>query len=273
MPGPDLPAHPGFIHADGRRLFVLHYRPAAEPVARVLVVPALAEEMNKTRRLVALSAAALSASGYEVLLTDLYGTGDSAGEFGEAELDCWRADLAHAARARMQGADIVLSLRGGSLLVDGVLEQLGALSACVVALQPVLRGENYLQQLMRVRLMADRLAGGSESAEELRAAWARGEAVELSGYEFSAALADAMVQSRTRLTAAKAVRVIECRGGDKQEPSTAMARFVDGLGEAAVDAACEVVTAEQFWASQEVSAPASVVAAMVSAVIGIQAGA
>jgi alpha/beta superfamily hydrolase len=43
----------------------------------------LAEELNKSRHVAAAQARAFAAAGYSVLQIDLYGCGDSSGDFGE----------------------------------------------------------------------------------------------------------------------------------------------------------------------------------------------
>src|SRR5690349_4296190 len=80
--------------ADGARLFAVHW-PAAAPARRqsVLVLPPFAEEMNKCRPMLAAQARAFAAAGLDVLLLDLFGTGDSDGEFAEARWPRWQQDL------------------------------------------------------------------------------------------------------------------------------------------------------------------------------------
>ncbi len=61
------------------------------------MLPPFAEEMNKCRRMMALTAYALQAAGLDVLFVDLFGTGDSGGDFADGSLEVWRSDL-HARR-------------------------------------------------------------------------------------------------------------------------------------------------------------------------------
>ena len=58
--------------------------------------------------------------------------------------------------------------------------------------QPVLSGRLYLQQLLRLRIAAQLLGPADANrldSRELRARFAEGRAVEIAGYEVSAALA------------------------------------------------------------------------------------
>src|SRR5436190_24333737 len=83
-----LPAEPG------ARFALFH--PARGPVVRggILYVHPFAEEMNKSRRMAAQQIRAFTQCGYAVLQIDLYGCGDSSGDFGDARWDIWKSDLA-----------------------------------------------------------------------------------------------------------------------------------------------------------------------------------
>jgi predicted acyl esterase len=62
-----------FLNTEGRALFSVFY-PAQEvefPKGFILHIPAFAEEMNKSRRMVALQAQAFAKNGYAVLVLDL----------------------------------------------------------------------------------------------------------------------------------------------------------------------------------------------------------
>jgi len=71
----------------GRRgpLFALWFDPDAAGDQAILVVPPFAEELNKSRRMLALQGKSLARAGRGLLAVDLHGTGDSAGEFIEAD--------------------------------------------------------------------------------------------------------------------------------------------------------------------------------------------
>ncbi|HEY9550049.1 MAG TPA: hypothetical protein VIR45_11165, partial [Kiloniellaceae bacterium] len=75
-------------------LFAVHH--AAAPASRqglgLVYLPPFAEEMNRSRRMAALQARRLAALGVDDLLLDPFGTGDSAGDFGDARWEIWRED-------------------------------------------------------------------------------------------------------------------------------------------------------------------------------------
>ena len=138
-------------------------------------------------------------AGCAVLQMDLYGCGDSDGEFGAARWDIWLQDLAlaHAWLAERSGCAVGLwGVRLGALLaLDYVRSHESAAALPVARLvlwQPVLRGATYLNQLLRVRLAADMLAGaeGGDS-RRLRDAL-RTDTQEIGGYALAPQLADAI---------------------------------------------------------------------------------
>ena len=75
---------PFFLDRASGSLFAIHHRAGAAPCGTVLFIPPFAEEMNRARRMVALQARDLAAAGWDVLQLDLFGTGDSQGDFGDA---------------------------------------------------------------------------------------------------------------------------------------------------------------------------------------------
>jgi exosortase A-associated hydrolase 2 len=200
---PRAPAENFFLPAAPGRRYCLYHPPHGPARAALLYVAPFGEEMNRTRRAAALQARELAAHGCAVLQLDLYGCGDSDGEFGAARWDIWKQDLAlaHAWLAARSGCAVGLwGVRLGALLALDYARTVRLTAALPVALpvarlvlwQPVLRGAVYLNQLLRVRLAADMLAGaeGSDS-RRLREAL-RGAAQEIGGYELAPELADAI---------------------------------------------------------------------------------
>ena len=88
----------------------------------ILVVPALFEEMNRTRAVAAAAMRALAARGHGCWLPDLAGTGESEVSLAAVEWEDWRHDVSAAAAhvERSAGAKpLLVSIRGGALIDDG----------------------------------------------------------------------------------------------------------------------------------------------------------
>ncbi|MEQ8659383.1 MAG: hydrolase 2, exosortase A system-associated [Gammaproteobacteria bacterium] len=262
---------PAFREVAGRRLFTLRFRPPGEALRRVLVLPPFAEEMNKSRRLLAESARVLAARGCDVLLADLSGTGDSAGDFGDADWAQWRDEVAALAAGFLDapgpGTRTLLAVRTGALFLDlrGLVDD-----ARVVAWQPVFEGERVLQQFMRLRVMAAKFAGREESLAALRAELDAGHAVEVAGYLLAPGLAHGLAAARLEpaaLAPARQVTLLEIRGGSGEAPSPPFERFTASARAAGGTLETRVVAAEQFWASQEIAAPVAVTEATLAALL------
>ncbi|MBC7727851.1 MAG: hydrolase 2, exosortase A system-associated, partial [Microbacteriaceae bacterium] len=191
------------------RLCVLR-APAAGPVRGLVVhAPALAEEMNKSRRMVALQSRSFAAQGYAVLQIDLLGCGDSAGDFGDASWDAWVADIVAAAawlRAEQprrwpatagsacaaQPPLWLWGLRAGCLLACAAAERIT--EPCdLLFWQPTASGKTVLQQFLRLKTMGAMLGGqDAGGAAATRAELAAGRHVDVAGYRLSPALASGL---------------------------------------------------------------------------------
>ena len=104
--------------------FAVWWRPTrAAPRGAVLCVQPLGNERPIARHALALQAWRLAERGWTVLTVDLFGSGDSPGDPGEATLEEWRADLLRAAMLARQGhsgPNVLWGVRHGSLLAADV---------------------------------------------------------------------------------------------------------------------------------------------------------
>jgi exosortase A-associated hydrolase 2 len=191
---------PHFVQGAHGNLFVLLRCPAGRSSGpAVLFVPPFGEEMNKMRRMFALTAMALNRAGVAAVLVDPFGTGDSAGEFREATWSGWIDDLGAAAKwAAGEGwrVDRLLAARLGCALAAEAAGRLPLPLARTVFWQPVLDGKRFLTQLLRTRAIASEMSDRRETVSELRAMLAAGNSLEIAGYDLSPALV-ASIESLT----------------------------------------------------------------------------
>ena len=258
-----VPAQPFFLAGPAGDLFALYHPPAAPHPARrdVIILPPFAEEMNKSRRMLALQARALTVLGYGVLLFDFYGTGDSHGDFGQATMDIWRGDLRAAlAWLRQQGAERIslLALRFGALFASDFAHTTGASLDAAVLWQPVISGEGMMTQFLRLRVAAGITGSNTdkESTQELRARLAQGEAIEVAGYTLAPALVTAI--DAMRINASQALGSAPLRWWDLAPEagralSPASQRVTEEWRHRGVDIQASVVAGEPFWSTPEIT--------------------
>lgn len=259
-----------FIEAPNRRLFAVYYAPRENCFNRkvILYVPPFAEEMNRSRRMAALQARAFASLGLGTLLLDLFGTGDSTGDFRDARWELWLEDISVAADWLENRGAVVTCLWG---------LRLGALLACAAAAasrkrfnrlllwQPVTDGALHLTQFLRIRIAAGiSLSGAGEKIEQLRAQLADGRPVEVAGYELSPELARTLVDLRTSELAL--VPGTNCdwleigtEATDRLLP--AGQRVVEHWRRAGITSSSRTVAGDPFWMLQETTLAPALIAA------------
>ncbi len=238
-------------------------RHAAVTTGRVLLVPPFAEEMNKSRHLLSAILRGLADTGQQVILPDLFGTGDSAGDFGEATLATWRSDLDHAI-AQMDAAlplDVV-GLRFGTLLAADLVQRHPVRS--LTLLQPVSEGRQQLTQMLRLRLAAS-LTGSAEkeTAASLRQRLADGEDLEIAGYCLSGTLAagiESLSMGQMTLPDIDHIHWLEAAPQTDRPLMPVSRRLVDAWVARGIRVDAEVVACDAFWATQEIADCAPMVA-------------
>ena len=188
---------PFFLPAQGGQRYCLLHLPAPGRPARggIIYIHPFAEELNKSRHVAAMQARAFAAAGYSVLQLDLYGCGDSSGDFGDARWSIWRNDL-HLACAwlaqRVDGPLTLWGLRLGALLALELAAHAPVPLRQLLLWQPELDGRRAIDRFLRLRLAGRMLAGTSEAPGHARAELAAGRAVEVAGYLLAPELAQAI---------------------------------------------------------------------------------
>jgi exosortase A-associated hydrolase 2 len=268
---------PFFLDGPAGRLFCLHFSAAAPgPVRRaVLVLPPFAEELNKCRRMLALAARSLQRAGSDVLLVDLYGTGDSAGDFADASLPVWRGDLARATEwlsARGATHLDLLAVRGGALLLRGLDAPSGMMRGRIALWQPVVSGRLAMSQFLRLRF-AERMANAVNAAPapHVRAALRELGSIEVAGYEVADALVSGLEELDDPLAdAARWARVswFEVVSEGVTTPGPGSRRAIDTLRARGTLVAAQVVPGDPFWATPEIALVPDLVDATVVALGG-----
>jgi len=246
-----------FTEGSAGRLFcvgALH--PPQPPARRVLLVPPFGEEMNKSRHLLSAILRGLADAGQQVILPDLFGTGDSVGDFGEATIEIWRSDLdcaiAHLAAAAP--LDIV-GLRFGALLAADLVGRHSVRS--LTLLHPVNEGRQQLTQMLRLRLAAGLMGGGGkETAASLRQRLSDGDDLEVAGYRLSGALAagiESLSLAQMALSGLERIDWLEVAPQSDRPLMPVSRRIVDAWAERDIPVDASVVEGDAFWATQEIA--------------------
>lgn len=242
--------------AAGERFCLLTH--AIDPVGTLIFVHPFAEEMNKSRRMVALAAEAFAARGWSTLQIDLTGCGDSAGDFGDASWDLWIEDCRNAwswATTHLKGAVALWGLRSGALVLADWLRS-GAVAAPLLLWQPVGNGRQHLTQFLRLKAAGEMLADADAKAsmEAVRASLKAGDTVDVAGYRLSSALAQGMESSTLGLRNAYAAPVVVLEVGPpgREEVSPALRVLVDRWAGAGIRCRAQTVDGPAFWQTQEI---------------------
>lgn len=173
---------------------------------QVLYIHPFTEEMNKSRRMVALQARSFAQAGFDVLQMDLLGCGDSSGNFGDATWQSWVDDVVRASRYLQGRADRhnlhtppaplwLWGLRAGCLLATQAAAQSGMACNFLFWQAPSL-GQPLLNQFLRLKLAAG-LQGVQTKGlmKHMRQKLQDGECLEIAGYQLSPGLARGLMQA------------------------------------------------------------------------------
>jgi len=271
----DVPAHPHaeafFLDTPGGQRFCLYHAPVGACRGALVYVHPFAEEMNRSRRMAALGARALAARGIGVLLLDLHGCGDSAGDFGDASWDGWLHDLALGRawiESRLGRTAGLWGLRVGALLAVAHAQTAAVAPERLLLWQPVTNGSGYLNGFLRLRLAGELLAGGSDSGgtDALREALAAGESLEIAGYSLNPQLAAGLDAADARALGPRCpITWLEVTSAASRALPPAAVRVADTwrLQGSRVDVV--QVEGPQFWSAPEtIDCPALIAATLAS---------
>lgn len=255
----NAPFEPFFLPAGrGERFCIFH--PAAGVARGALVyLHPFAEEMNKSRRMAAMQSRLLAAQGYGVLQIDLYGCGDSSGDFGEASWDFWKQDVALAVRWLKQRVPAPLHLWGlrlGALLALDYAADSAEPIAGHLLWQPVVSGAAFLAQFLRVQVAAGMLGTGEKvSTQDLRNELKAGATLEIGGYDLTPAMADAVERLKLSALAPRAAPVcwLEIAPEANRQLSPASRRVADAWAASGVELEVRTVAGESFWSAIEIA--------------------
>jgi uncharacterized protein len=256
---------------DTQRFGIWHFPRHRAPIALTVHVHALTEEMNKSRRMVALQARRLAEAGHAVLLFDLLGCGDSGGEMADATWETWLDDVRQAThwahqRWRQQWPGYAVAQRWlwghrcGSLLALAAGRQLPERWDCVFW-QATPNGKTLLQQLLRLDTVGALMAKGQGKGDAkvgARQRLAAGQVAQVAGYGIHPGLASGLEAARlTPLPQARRLVWIDVAAQADAAPSPAVDAVLKQWTEAGCAVHHQTVQGPSFWQTTEIEdAPA-----------------
>lgn len=223
----------------------------------ILYFHPFAEELNTTRRIVAHQARNLARLGYGVLQVDLFGCGDSGGNFEQATWAKWLDMMQEAYQWLKNDSSYPIwfwGLRGGCLLASALLSRIQEDTTDspvhLLLWQPATNGQQMLQQFLRIREAGEWI--GTRNTNQVPAAqiWAQGKCVEVAGYSISPDLANDL--SKAKLTPVTAIPEskllwIELSTNTSIGISPASQRTLAQWGAAGWQVQSKVVCSPSFW--------------------------
>lgn len=252
---------PFFIDCEHGKLFAMYYYPVSGNISQCIIhVPAFFEEMNKSRHMVAMQARAFAQQGYSVLVLDLFGTGDSHGEFGEATWVSWLQNIESALEwLKLQGVKSISfwGLRSGVLLALDFLQQYDHQIDRLICWQPVLNGETFMMQFLRLRIAAAMMNKNApqEKTSDLKRQLQEGRNIEVAGYCLNPDLVNPMLALKARQLNAINVKryiVFELVADKDDSVSHACMQWIQLLKESNRNVLLDTVLGSSFWATQEI---------------------
>ena len=250
---------PFFLDGEHGSLFCIHLYPAdLNCQGSILYLHPFAEEMHKSRRMAALQARHFAAAGYAVLQVDLTGCGDSTGDFSDANWNAWLNDARRAHDWLLSRHAVPVSLWGLRIGASLAVELASALPNIqqLYLWQPVVNGEQYLNQFLRIKLASEMLSQGQaqNGTKQLRALLETGKSIEVGGYSLSSAMAHDLADLKLAdMMPPCPVLWLELGIEAGVPPSPASQRIVEGWRTAGVKVQTRMLAGEPFWVTQEIT--------------------
>lgn len=254
---------PFFLKGTAGKLFSIYYPPSGDrlPERYVLHIPAFAEEMNNSRRMVARQARELAKNGYAVLVFDLFGTGDSEGDFSEATWAIWHKDIDIACQWLIAQGALSIDLWGircGVLLAMDFVKNSTVKVDKLLCWQPVLNGETFAMQFLRLRAAAAMMNKNvpQEKTSNLKQQLLDGQAIEVAGYILNPDLIKPLMTlpaNNIDLDNAEEIIFFELVNSHEKNISPVNIKFVEQLQNKGKAVSIKTVVGSPFWLTQAIA--------------------
>ncbi|MET0106721.1 MAG: hydrolase 1, exosortase A system-associated [Sedimenticola sp.] len=235
------------------------FLPDSQPKGWVVCFPPFAEEMNKCRGMMSAQARALTAVDLAVVVPDLFGTGDSSGDFGDADWSTWKTDMVNLVESiYQQGHQHVFlwGIRLGCLLALDVSNSVSRRIKRIIFWHPLPNGQQAMTQFLRLRMAAGMMEGNQEKVSDLRRQLLEDNSVEVAGYDLSTGLTNAIDGLSMASLAPENVNALtwfEISSSSEKPLSPIARKVIDTWHQAKVAVDSRKVLGDFFWATQEIT--------------------
>ena len=251
----------GYFSSNNGNLFYV-YNPVELNADRnhsiTVLVPPFGEELNKSRVFFRKLRTQLAHLGMPSILLDLYGTGDSEGDFADASWDIWRSNMQELTNhLRSIGFSTIhfLGLRTGCILAAEAIVENGSDTSQLMFVQPLDSGEELIKSLLRARVAFNAFRG--DRSETVSSLWERfdaGESVEAGGYTVNAQLASAVkskMLSEIDIPNSVTIGCVEIVRDPSSPPSKDVMHIVSKFSEGQRIVRSGLVHGDLFWRLHE----------------------
>lgn len=188
---------PFFLQSVAGKLFAILHQPSRKRTDQaVIIIPPFAEEMNRSRKTFSLLGQHLAKNGISTFVLDLYGTGDSEGEFSDARWSTWVSDIECSTEwlsSHGYKNISILGLRLGALLATDMLQNSKYAFDNIIFWQAAHSGQNMMSQFLRISFTG---SNSKSMNEQLNS----GSMVEIAGYQLTPALYDDIINIKLQLS-------------------------------------------------------------------------
>lgn len=246
-----------YLKSGSKELFCIYHYPLGRTIShQILYVHPFGDEMNKSRRIVSLQCEAFAGKGVAVLILDLFGCGDSEGEFRDATWDIWIENIAHGYEWLKEKNGELISLWGlrmGCLLISDFLKSTALDIDQIIFWQPVISGKLLARQLKRQKMATGLFSSGEQ--QDFESVLRQQGLVEVSGYEISETLYISIEKVELTSFPLKSCRSViwkELSLTDKRKMLPASQRIIDNWISRMSLLDVEVLQGKAFWNTVEI---------------------
>jgi exosortase A-associated hydrolase 2 len=240
----------------------------------LLLVPPFAEELNKSRRMIALAAERMAADNYAVLVMDYFGCGDSSGDFGDASWGEWLSDFERGydwLASRYNNLPIwIWGVRAGALLATAGLKRIDR-PANLIFWQPVVSGQLHLTQFVRLKFANAFLGQGSirSNTQTLVKRLMAGETLEIAGYTLTPAIATGLAGSELGVPSGFTGNIVclEVATAGNEDISPALRACAQSWREAGAAVRTQTTPGVPFWQTQQITEAPNLIEAMLTCLV------